>query len=420
MPGILAVRQVEVATELTEIWNSVLLFVPRLIGCAGILMLGWLLARFVLRMAIRLLDRFGFDQVVQRGGLGRLVARTRYRPATVLARVAYYLLLLFTLRLAFAIWGPNPAHDLVEAVVGWLPQAFVALVVVAVSVVIANAVHDLITDALGRVSYGRLLADVVSLLVIALGVIAAFVQTGVARVVTVPVLVTLLATVAGILIVGVGGGLVGPMRVRWEEWLRRVADEARQRRARAEAYPRGTDPGSPYAEPAVTARASVPPLTGATSAVPTLADPTLADVPTSPAPDGLLGSYEPASSGPTGGYDPATDGLNAYEPLSDGISTPYEPLPDTLTAGYEPLPDGISTAYEPLPDGISTAYEPLPDVLAAGYEVAPEGLASVAPSTDGVPAYQPNPLTEGAASHPSDLLTPAPERPTGGADEASR
>ncbi|MEV4628555.1 hypothetical protein AB0J90_20025 [Micromonospora sp. NPDC049523] len=415
MPGILAVRQVEVATELTEIWNSVLLFVPRLIGCAGILMLGWLLARFVLRMAIRLLDRFGFDQLVQRGGLGRLVARTRYRPATVLARLAYYLLLLFTLRLAFAIWGPNPAHDLVGAVVGWLPQAFVALVVVAVSVVIANAVHDLISDALGRVSYGRLLADVVSLLVVALGVIAAFVQTGVARAVTVPVLVTLLATVAGILIVGVGGGLVGPMRVRWEEWLRRVADEARQRRARGEAYPRGADPGSPYAEPAITARASVPPLTEPLPSDPTLTETppadsaltvtTLADVPTSPAPDGLGSAYPPAP-----------DGLGAYEPASSGA---YEPAATHGLAAYEPLPDALSAGYEPRPEGISTAYEPLPDVLSAGYQPATEGLASVAPTTD-APAYQPAPITEGLAGYPSDLLTPAPERPTSGGDEPPR
>lgn len=315
MPAILAVRRVDVGTELTEVWNSMLLFVPRLIGCAGILMLGWLLARFVLRLAIRLLDRFGFDQVVQRGGLGRLVARTRYRPATVVARLAYYLLLLFTLRLAFAIWGPNPAHDLVEAVVGWLPQAFVALVVVAVSVVIGNAVHDLITDALGRVSYGRLLADVVSLLVIGLGVIAAFVQTGVARAVTVPVLVALLATVAGILVVGIGGGLVGPMRVRWEQWLRRVAGEARQRRARGEAYPRA-DLGSAYVEPVVAGRAPVPPP----PAAPTVADPTFADVPTSPAPDRLT----------------------TYEPVPTGLSSSYEPAPSGLAAGYEAAPAGLA------------------------------------------------------------------------------
>jgi hypothetical protein len=36
-----------------------------------------------------------------------------------------------------------------------------------------------------------------------------------------------LATVAGILIVGVGGGLVKPMQKRWDGWLDRAAQEAR-------------------------------------------------------------------------------------------------------------------------------------------------------------------------------------------------
>jgi hypothetical protein len=50
---------------------------------------------------------------------------------------------------------------------------------------------------------------------------------GIATTVTTPVLIAVLATVAGILIVGVGGGLVKPMQKRWDGWLDRAAQEAR-------------------------------------------------------------------------------------------------------------------------------------------------------------------------------------------------
>lgn len=60
----------------------------------------------------------------------------------------------------------------------------------------------------------------------ALGVIAALSQIGIAIAVTLPVLIAVLATVGGILIVGVGGGLVGPMRHRWERILDRAEREA--------------------------------------------------------------------------------------------------------------------------------------------------------------------------------------------------
>ena len=42
---------------------------------------------------------------------------------------------------------------------------------------------------------------------------------------TTPVLIAVLATIAGILIVGVGGGLVRPMQQRWERALTRYDEE---------------------------------------------------------------------------------------------------------------------------------------------------------------------------------------------------
>ena len=109
----------------------------------------------------------------------------------------------------------------------WLPRAFVAIVIVVVAAAIANAVRDLVTGALGGLSYGKVLADLTAIFILALGVIAALNQVGIATTVTTPVLIAVLATVAGILIVGVGGGLVKPMQSRWDGWLDRAAEESR-------------------------------------------------------------------------------------------------------------------------------------------------------------------------------------------------
>jgi hypothetical protein len=85
------------------------------------------------------------------------------------------------------------------------------------------------------------LANIASIFIIALGVIAALSQIGVAVAVTLPVLITVLATVGGILVVGVGGGLIRPMQQRWERWLARAEEEAPQARAHAQAYERGRE-----------------------------------------------------------------------------------------------------------------------------------------------------------------------------------
>jgi hypothetical protein len=70
-------------------------------------------------------------------------------------------------------------------------------------------------------------------------VIAALNQVGIATTVTTPVLIAVLATVAGILIVGVGGGLVKPMQQRWEGWLQRAAAESQMIRERGPAQAAG-------------------------------------------------------------------------------------------------------------------------------------------------------------------------------------
>jgi hypothetical protein len=273
----------------------------------------------------------------------------------------YLVLVLCTLRLAFAMWGPNPIGDLIGAVLAWLPQAVVAIVVVVVAVVIANAVHDLIISVLGEASYGRLLADSVSLFVTGLGVIAAFVQTGIATTVTTPVLIALLATLAGILIVGVGGGLVKPMQQRWESWLQRLSSESRTLRASREAYaPGGDDLEFRFTGRAAASRPSVVPYGDSAFADPALADPLPAD-PALPDPalaDQTLAeraSLNPALADPAL-LDPALADPALLDPaLADPAlaDVPTSPAPDGLAShqfGLLPPPaEWPGTGDEELP-----------------------------------------------------------------------
>ncbi|WP_320068042.1 mechanosensitive ion channel family protein [Micromonospora sp. RTGN7] len=239
MQKTLAVGQVDIGDALTDMWRSVLLFIPRAIAFIVILVVGWLIAKAVLKIVDTVLERVGFDRAVDRGGIRRALERTKYDASDILAKLAYYAVLLFTLQFAFGVWGPNAISDLIRGVVVWLPRAFVAIIIVVVTAAIANAVRDLVTGFLGGLSYGRVLADVTAIFILALGIIAALNQVGIATTVTTPVLVAVLATVAGILIVGLGGGLVKPMQNRWEGWLNRASEESRTLREHRQAQGAG-------------------------------------------------------------------------------------------------------------------------------------------------------------------------------------
>ncbi|WP_432833200.1 mechanosensitive ion channel family protein [Dactylosporangium sp. CA-092794] len=215
--------------------GDIVRFVPSFLLFLVILAVGWLCA-VLLRTAVhKLLGRIGFHRLAERGGVGRALARARFDASDLLAKLVYYAILLFTLQVAFGVWGPNPVSDLIDAVVGWLPRAVVALIIVVVAAAIAAGVRDLAEGALGGLSYGRPIAALGYWLIVGLGVVAALNQIGIATAVTTPVLIAVLATIGGILVVGVGGGLVRPMQQRWEGWLSRVEQEAPEVSARVRA-----------------------------------------------------------------------------------------------------------------------------------------------------------------------------------------
>ncbi|HET8681635.1 MAG TPA: hypothetical protein VFM54_07150 [Micromonosporaceae bacterium] len=239
MTDSLAAVRVDIDGPLTDMWRTVLLVAPKLLAFLAILLIGWLVATGLRKVVDQVLERVGFDRAVERGGIGRALQRTKYDASDILAKLVYYAVLLFTLQLAFGVWGPNPISELIEGVVAWLPKAAVAIIIIVVAAAIASAVRDLVSGALGGLSYGRLLANLAAWFIIGLGAIAALNQVGIATTVTTPVLIAVLASIAGILIVGVGGGLVRPMQQRWDRWLGRLEVESEAIREQARAYAAG-------------------------------------------------------------------------------------------------------------------------------------------------------------------------------------
>ncbi|GHC76432.1 hypothetical protein GCM10007079_12750 [Nocardiopsis terrae] len=209
----------DIGQGLTDAWQTIVGFVPMLLGFLVILVLGWIIAWFVGKAVGKGLHSVGLDRALHRGGVGEYFERSRWTASELCGKIIYYVGLLFVLTMAFNVFGPNPVSTLLSDVIAWIPNGLVALVIVVVTAMIAKAVRDLVTGALGGLSYGRLLANVAAVAILALGVIAALNQMGVAVSVTLPVLIAALATVGGILIVGVGGGMIKPMQSRWARWL---------------------------------------------------------------------------------------------------------------------------------------------------------------------------------------------------------
>ena len=219
------VRAVDWQGGVSDAWTTVATFIPKLLFFFIVLIVGYFLAKIVAKVVDGILERVGFDRAVERGGIKQALAKSKYDASDLVAKLVKYAIILFTLVIAFNVFGPNPISQLLQDVIAFLPSLIVAIVIIVVAAAIAKVVKDLISNTLGGLSYGNVIANIASVFILFLGIVAALNQVGVATTVTTPVLITILATIGGVIVVGAGGGLIRPMQSRWEQWLNSAEQE---------------------------------------------------------------------------------------------------------------------------------------------------------------------------------------------------
>jgi hypothetical protein len=216
---------------------AVAIFVPQALLFLVILIVGLIVAKLIEKALSKLLTKVGFDRAVERGGIKKALANSKLDASDIIAKVLYYTLVLFVLQFAFGVFGPNPVSDLLEGIIGFLPRIIVAIIIVVIASAIAAAAKSLIENTLGGLSYGKVLANIAAIFILFIGITAALNQVDIATTVTTPILIAVLSIIAGVIIVGAGGGLIKPMQARWELWLNRAEAEAPKVKQQADNAP---------------------------------------------------------------------------------------------------------------------------------------------------------------------------------------
>jgi hypothetical protein len=211
---------------LAVMWASVMAFLPKFLLFLAVIVAGYFLARYLAKLFDLLLERLRFDHLVDRGGVKRVLARSGYDASDVLAKLLFYTLFLLVLQFAFGIWGPNPVSDLLTAIIAYIPNIFVAAIIIVVASAIAKAVKDILSISLGGLSYGHWLARGAAVAIMIVGVFAALSQLRIAPAIVNGLFYAVLAIVAGSAIIAIGGGGIVPMRSQWERWMSRARAEA--------------------------------------------------------------------------------------------------------------------------------------------------------------------------------------------------
>lgn len=220
-----ALAAIQWSRGIEDAWEKVAAFVPKFFGFLLVLLIGYFIAKSIAKIADKVLERVGFDNAVERGGVKQALAKSKYDASDIVGKVIFYALFLLVLQMAFGVFGPNPVSDLITGVIAYLPKVLAAIVVVVVASAIGAAARELISSALGGLSYGTMLSNIAGIAIVAVGAFAALNQLQIAPAIVNGLFYALLAVFVGSAIVAIGGGGIQPMRQRWETVLAKYDEE---------------------------------------------------------------------------------------------------------------------------------------------------------------------------------------------------
>ena len=220
--------------SLTSAMSLFFAAIPRVVGFAIIIIVGWILSALLARGIAMLLRKARFNHLAERSGFADFVAKSGANTDSsgMIAAIANWFVRLIVLVVAFDALGLPAVSEVLRDLLLWLPNLAVALVVLVIGGLAANAVSRLVRGATAEADLDNpdFLAKLASGAVWAFTVVVAVNQIGVAT----TLVNTLFMAVVGAfaLALGLSFGLGG--RDAAADLIRRWRDRANAQNAEGE------------------------------------------------------------------------------------------------------------------------------------------------------------------------------------------
>ncbi|TNF38576.1 MAG: mechanosensitive ion channel [Gammaproteobacteria bacterium] len=160
-------EHVSILSGLSQSFSAMLItlieFLPRILAALLVLVIGWLIAKAVRSLSIRLvnqLDKF-WQKIVSSKGLVSL--QPRHPPARFVGEILFWLTILITVVMTTEILGLSIFVSWLSEIVSYLPLLISGLLIVLAGFIVSSLVRDLVAS--GMASAGMHQGDVVGRLV---------------------------------------------------------------------------------------------------------------------------------------------------------------------------------------------------------------------------------------------------------------
>lgn len=163
--------------------NAIVQMLPALIGALILLLLGWIVAKSISFVVLKLLRKVKFDQLAEKPPLAEYFeqAKLQTEPSKIIQKVIYWSIYLLFIITAAETLGLKMVSAEISKLVAYLPRLFSALLIFGIGVYLITFVRDFIraaTASLGM-STGKFISGSVFSLLLMLLMLTTLKQAGI-------------------------------------------------------------------------------------------------------------------------------------------------------------------------------------------------------------------------------------------------
>ena len=169
-----------VKAMLIKIWS----YVPTILGAIIILVVGWIIAKFVEAIVVRALKAARLDVISDKAGIANMLAQgdIKWTLSELIGVLIYWVVMLSVLAAALNALSLTVAGDLLARMVAYVPNIVVAIFVLVLGSFLASFVAGIVRTTASNAGLGnaKLLAKITQVVLVIFAIIIAIEQLGIA------------------------------------------------------------------------------------------------------------------------------------------------------------------------------------------------------------------------------------------------
>ncbi|HUT85284.1 MAG TPA: hypothetical protein VMW66_00440 [Elusimicrobiales bacterium] len=166
-----------------DLWEKFISIVPSILISLVFLLIGLMLSRIVTTVLTKALKKIKFDDITSKLGINEILARVGFgkSPTYVISFIAYWLIMLMFIILAFKALNLDIMTTLLERFMYFVPKLIISIIILFAGMLFANFVHDVVRNSadVNNLKGGKILAKIIQGIIILFAALLALEQLGI-------------------------------------------------------------------------------------------------------------------------------------------------------------------------------------------------------------------------------------------------